>query len=190
MGRALCDGGAADGGMAVIITPTKLEGVYEVWPELLEDERGAFARTSCVDEFARLGLPAGWTQCSISWNIVKHTLRGMHYQAEPHGEHKLVRCTAGRILDVALDLRSNSRTRLQWHALELSAVNRAALYIPPGVAHGFLTLEDGSEVFYQIQGAYHPESARGVRWNDSAFAVNWPAAPSRISRRDAEYPLL
>ena len=185
MGRTLRDCGAAHGGMAVIITPTRLEGVYEVRPELLSDDRGAFARTSCVDEFARFGLPADWTQCSISWNISKHTLRGMHYQAEPHGEHKLVRCTAGRIFDVALDLRAASPTRLQWHALELSAANRAALYIPPGVAHGFLTLEDGSEVFYQIRGNHHPESARGARWDDPVFAIAWPAVPTHISSKDA-----
>lgn len=174
----------------MIITPTRLEGVHEVWPELLRDERGAFARTSCVNEFARHNLPADWSQCSISWNIAKHTLRGMHYQSEPYGEHKLVRCTLGKIFDVALDLRPGSPTRLQWHALELSAVNRAALYIPPGVAHGFLTLEEGSEVFYQIRGDHHPGSACGVRWSDPAFAIDWPAVPARVSPRDAEYPFL
>lgn len=175
--------------MVVIITPTRLEGVYEVRPELLTDERGAFARTSCVKEFGCLGLPADWSQCSISWNDAVHTLRGMHYQTEPHVEHKLVRCTAGRVFDVALDLRPDSPTRLQWHALELSAANRAALYIPPGVAHGFLTLEAGSEVFYQIRGDYHGESARGARWDDPVFAIDWPAVPARISQRDAEYSL-
>lgn len=174
----------------MIFTPTPLSGVWEVRPELLEDERGAFARTSCVEEFARRGLPADWSQCSISWNVARHTLRGMHYQAAPYGEHKLVRCTMGRVFDVAVDLRADSPTLCRWHGMELTAANRAALYIPPGVAHGFLTLEDGCEVFYQIREPYQPGAGRGVRWDDPAFAVAWPAAPACIADRDAMYPLV
>jgi dTDP-4-dehydrorhamnose 3,5-epimerase len=176
--------------MAMIFTPTRLPGVWEIWPELLEDERGAFARTSCVEEFSRYGLPADWSQCSISWNIKKHTLRGMHYQAELYGEHKLVRCTMGRVFDVAADLRDASPTLYQWHGLELTAANRAALYIPPGVAHGFLTLEDDCEVFYQIREPYQPGQGRGVRWNDPALGIKWPTEPVCIAERDAKYALL
>lgn len=174
----------------MIFKATPLAGVWEVWPELMEDERGAFARTSCAEEFSSHGLPADWSQCSISWNVKKHTLRGMHYQAAPYGEHKLVRCTMGRIVDVALDLRPDSPTLHQWHALELTAENRTALYIPPGVAHGFLTLEDGCEVYYQIREPYQPGAGRGVRWNDPAFGIQWPANPVCISERDAGYDLI
>ena len=174
----------------MIFTSTALAGVWEVRPELVEDERGAFARVSCNEEFAAHGLPAAWSQCSLSWNPRSGTLRGMHYQAEPYGEHKLVRCTRGRIFDVAVDLRQDSPTRFGWHGLELSAINRAALYIPPGVAHGFLTLEDESEVFYQIREPYQPGYGRGVRWDDPAFGIAWPRNPVCISYRDASYPLM
>jgi dTDP-4-dehydrorhamnose 3,5-epimerase len=174
----------------MIFKTTPLEGVWEVWPELHQDERGAFARTSCVEEFARHDLPADWSQCSISWNIRKYTLRGMHYQASPYGEHKLVRCTAGRIFDVAVDLRKDSPTLHRWHGLELTATNRVSLYIPPDVAHGFLTLEDNCEVFYQIREPYQPGFSHGVHWKDPAFAIAWPEDPVCISQKDAEYPLV
>ncbi|WP_319581954.1 dTDP-4-dehydrorhamnose 3,5-epimerase family protein [uncultured Pseudodesulfovibrio sp.] len=170
--------------------PTPLAGVWEIWPEYLEDERGAFARTSCVDEFRAHGLKANWSQCSISWNVRKYTLRGMHYQAAPYGEHKLVRCTMGTVFDVAVDLRTDSATRYQWHSLALSSANRAALYIPPGVAHGFLTLEEHAEVFYQICEPYQPGAGRGVRWDDPAFGIQWPAEPACIADRDATYELI
>lgn len=190
MGRTLCHGRSSTEGMAMIFTPTPLEGVWEIRPELKEDERGAFARISCNQEFASHGLLAAWSQCSISWNPRPGTLRGMHYQAEPYGEHKLVRCTMGRIFDVAVDLRKGSPTLFGWHGLELSSSNRAALYIPPGVAHGFLTLEAGSEVFYQIREPYRPGYGRGVRWNDPAFGIVWPQQPVCMADRDAGYPLM
>lgn len=174
----------------MIFTPAILEGVWEIYPEMLCDERGAFARTSCDEEFAKNGLIAGWTQCSISVNPRKGTLRGIHFQKAPHGEHKLVRCTRGRIFDVAVDLRPDSPTYCAWHALELSADNHAALYIPPGVGHGFLTLEDDSEVFYQIHERFQPGCASGVRWNDPSFGINWPRDPICISTRDASYTLV
>ena len=129
-------------------------------------------------------------QSSVSFNEIAGTLRGMHYQAEPHVETKLVRCTAGAIYDVVIDMRPASKTYLQWCGEELSAENRRSLYIPPGCAHGFITLEDRSEVLYEISEFYHPECARGVRWNDPAFGVVWPRQPARISARDAAYPLL
>ena len=190
MGRQIRDRCTGTQGVAVIFTPTPLAGVWEIRPELLEDERGAFARTSCNEEFAARGLPAEWSQCSVSWNPRRGTLRGMHYQETPYGEHKLVRCTMGRIFDVAVDLRAGSPTRFAWHGLELSARNRAALYIPPGVAHGFLTLEDDCEVSYQIREPYRPGYARGVRWSDPAFGIQWPERPVCMSERDAGYALV
>lgn len=173
----------------MMITPTSIGGVYEVQPEMMYDERGAFARVSCVDEFSKYGLPADWSQSSISWNPKQYTLRGMHYQEAPHGEHKLVRCTRGRIYDVAIDLRVDSPTRLQWHAVELTMDNRLAIYIPPGVAHGFQTLEVNSEVLYHIKEPYCREAARGVRWDDPAFSIDWPTQPHCIAEKDTQFPL-
>jgi dTDP-4-dehydrorhamnose 3,5-epimerase len=170
-------------------TPLLVEGAWLVEPEPRRDERGLFARTWCVNEFTEKGLTAPFVQTSISWNEVAGTLRGLHYQAEPHPEIKLVRCTAGSIYDVIVDLREGSASYLKWCAETLSAENRNALYIPEGCAHGFVTLEDRSEVFYQISEFHHPDSARGVRWNDPVFGIAWPRQPARISDRDAEYPL-
>jgi dTDP-4-dehydrorhamnose 3,5-epimerase len=152
------------------------------------DERGFFARTWCREEFKDHGLVSELVQCSISFNNKKGTLRGLHYQAAPLAESKLVRCTARAIWDVALDLRMGSPTYLEWHGTVLSAENRRALYIPGGCAHGFLTLEDGCEVLYQMSEFHHPEAARGVRWNDPAFGVIWPATVEVISHRDRTYP--
>lgn len=157
--------------------------------EPLRDDRGLFARTSCEQEFAEKGLTGRFVQTSVSFNEVAGTLRGLHYQAHPHAEIKLVRCTAGSIFDVIVDLREGSTSYLKWCAEKLSAENRNALYIPEGCAHGFVTLEDRSEVFYQISAFYQAESARGVRWSDPAFGIEWPRPPVRISQRDAEYPL-
>ena len=137
---------------------------------------------------AEAGLSTAWPQCNTSWNPRRGTLRGMHYQENPRPEPKLVRCTRGRVFDVALDLRPHSPTFKAWVGVELSADSRAALYIPPGCAHGFLTLEDGCEVFYQMGESYVPELARGVRWNDPAFAIAWPIEPTLIGERDATYP--
>ncbi|MBC8074568.1 MAG: dTDP-4-dehydrorhamnose 3,5-epimerase [Chloroflexales bacterium] len=174
----------------MIFTETPLAGAFLVEPERIADERGFFARTWCAEEFAARGLEARLVQCNVSYNQRRGTLRGMHYQAEPHAEVKLVRCTAGAIHDVIIDLRPASPTRHQWFAAELSAANRLSLYIPAGFAHGFQTLEDQSEVFYQMAEFYHSESARGVRYNDPAFGIAWPLPISVIGQRDAAYPLL
>ena len=171
------------------IESTPIVGVHVVEVDLVEDVRGAFARTFCREEFERHGLDPCVAQCSVSWNRLAGTLRGMHYQAPPHAECKLVRATRGAIFDVALDLRPESPTWLRWFGVELSHANRRALYIPEGCAHGFQTLVDDSEVFYQISVPYVAESGRGVRWDDPAFAIAWPTAASRvIAERDRAYP--
>ena len=157
-------------------------------PERLSDDRGFFARTWCKEEFARQGLNAKLAQCSISFNTRKGTLRGMHYQVAPFAEAKLVRCTAGAIYDVVLDLRPDSETFREWTSVELTAENRCGLYIPENCAHGFQTLENDTEVFYQISEFYEPKCARGVRWNDPAFNIQWPAESRVISERDRTYP--
>lgn len=166
---------------------TAIPGAYLVEIEALADERGFFARSWCCDEFAQHGLNARLVQCDISYNKKRGTLRGMHYQAAPYPEAKLVRCTMGAIYDVILDLRRDSSAFGRWAAVELSAANRRMLYIPEGVAHGFQTLEDDSEVFYQMSECYHPECARGVRWDDPAFGIAWPLAGLVISQRDRAY---
>jgi dTDP-4-dehydrorhamnose 3,5-epimerase len=167
---------------------TKIAGVFRVAAEPHKDERGAFARLHCPDEFAAAGIPFAPVQTSISCNPHVGTLRGMHYQAAPHAEAKLVRVTRGRMFDVALDLRPGSPTHGQWVAEELSADNLMALYIPEGVAHGFLTLEANTDVLYQISPGYRPGHEAGVRWNDPAFGIAWPEPPQVISQRDASYP--
>jgi len=171
----------------VIFTETKLKGAYIIEPERLEDERGFFARTFCQKELKEHGLNTCVAQCNISFNKKRGTLRGMHYQVEPYAEAKLVRCTMGTIDDVALDLRLDSLTFKQWIGVELSAENRRMLYIPEGLAHGFQTLTDDTEVFYQMSEFHHPESARGVRWDDPAFGVEWPLNNPIISVRDRTY---
>jgi dTDP-4-dehydrorhamnose 3,5-epimerase len=172
----------------MIFTSTDISGVWAVDAERLEDERGFFARTWDPQELAERGLNPELAQCSVSYNRARGTLRGMHYQAAPHEEAKLVRCTGGAIFDVALDLRPGSPSFRAWFGIELSAENRRALYIPEGCAHGFLTLEDGSEVHYQISRAYMPAAARGVRWDDPAFAISWPGEVVVINERDRSYP--
>ena len=167
---------------------TRLSGVFEIRPELIQDERGFFARSWCQQEFSTHGLNSRLVQCNISGSLRKGTLRGMHYQVAPFAESKLVRCTRGSIFDVAVDLRPDSPTYKQWTAAILSAKNHHMLCIPEGCAHGFLTLEDDCEVFYQMSEFYHPETARGVRWNDSAFGIEWPGTAEVISARDASYP--
>lgn len=169
-------------------TETKLQGAFILDPELLEDERGFFARTWCRREFEAHGLNPRLVQCNISFNRRRGTLRGMHYQVEPHAEAKLVRCTMGAIYDVILDLRPDSATFRQWLSVELTAENRRLLFIPAGLAHGFQTLADNTEVFYQMSEFYHPECARGVRWNDNAFRIKWPIEETTLSSHDSEYP--
>lgn len=165
-------------------TPTRIAGVWIVDMERHEDERGWFARTWCAEEFAKHGLNVKLSQCSASFNRCRGTLRGMHYQAAPHEEAKLVCCPRGAIFDVALDLRRDSPTFKQWFSVELTAENGRALYIPEGCAHGFQTLADDTEVLYQMTGAFHPASAHSVRWNDPAFGIRWPVADPILSAKD------
>lgn len=174
----------------MIFEETKLKGAYVINIEPIEDERGFFARSFCQKEFEQLGLNPCVAQCNISFNKKKGTLRGMHYQAAPHEEAKLVSCVKGSIYDVIIDLRPGSITYCQWVSVELSAENHKMLYIPEGFAHGFQTLEDNTEVFYQMSEFYHPESARGVRWNDPAFGIEWPSAELIISEKDSTYSFL
>ena len=174
----------------MIFRETPLSGAFLVEPERREDDRGFFARTWCADEYTRRGLDPRIQQCSISANSRRGTLRGMHWQAAPHLEAKTVRCTAGRIHDVIVDLRPESETRLRWFAVELSAENRLALYVPPLFAHGFITLADGSEVEYAISTPYVAEAARGLRWDDPVIGIEWPLEPTTISGRDRSFPLL
>jgi dTDP-4-dehydrorhamnose 3,5-epimerase len=170
---------------------TRLEGAMLIVPERHEDERGFFARTWCREEFASHGLRTDWVQFNVSFNRRRGTLRGLHYQAEPHPECKLVRCTRGAVWDVIVDLRPDSPTCTDWVAVELTADNRNMLYIPQGFAHGFQTLTDDTELFYQMSEFYHPELARGVRWDDPVLAIGWPWCPERIiSPRDLAFPVL
>jgi len=169
-------------------SPTKLSGVSLVDLERHEDERGFFARSWCQSEFEQRGLNPRLVQCNVSFNRKRGTLRGMHYQVAPHAEAKLVRCTRGAIYDVAVDLRPDSPTYRQWVGVELTAENGRALYIAEGFAHGFQTLADDSEVFYQMSEFFHPEYARGVRWDDPAFKIAWPENERCLSARDLAYP--
>ncbi len=165
-----------------------IHGAFEIQLERKADERGFFARSWCQKEFESHGLNPKLVQCNVSFNTQKGTLRGMHYQAAPYEEAKVVRCTRGAIYDVVIDLRPESRTFKSWIAAVLTAENRNMIYVPEGCAHGFLTLEDATEVFYQMSEIYNAESARGVRWNDPAFQISWPTRVEVISERDRSYP--
>jgi dTDP-4-dehydrorhamnose 3,5-epimerase len=167
---------------------TKLKGVFEICIEPRFDERGFFARTWCRREFENHGLDPRLVQCNVSFNPRRGTLRGLHYQSAPCEESKIVRCTRGAIYDVVLDLRPESPTFKAWIAVILTAENRNMVYVPEGCAHGFLTLEDESEIFYQMSEFYDPASARGVRWDDPAFRITWPEQITLISDRDRTYP--
>lgn len=169
----------------MLFAETKLQGVWIIEPERKEDKRGFFARVFCVDEFSNHHLETGLAQSSIAFSKKKGTLRGMHFQKAPHEEVKVVRCTMGAVYDVLLDLRPASPTFKQWAAVELTSENRRMVYIPGGFAHGYLTLEDNSEVYYQMSEFYHPESEGGVRWNDPVFGIAWPAPVVVISEKDA-----
>lgn len=169
-------------------TPTQIAGVIRVDAEPHSDERGLFARLHCPEEFAAAGFPFAPAQTSVSRNPHIHTLRGMHYQPAPYGETKLVRVSQGRVLDVAVDLRADSPTYRRWVAAELSAENLAALFIPEGIAHGFMTLEPDTDVVYQIASAFRAGNSAGVRWDDPAFSIAWPAVPALMSPADAAYP--
>jgi dTDP-4-dehydrorhamnose 3,5-epimerase len=169
-------------------SPTRVPGVVVVDIEPHADDRGAFARLQCPDEFAAAGIAFSPAQTSLSRNPQAGTLRGLHYQAAPHAETKLVRVVRGRIFDVAVDLRPDSPAFRQWVGEELSADNARALFIPQGVAHGFLTLEPDTDLLYQISPRFEPGHEAGVRWDDPAFAIRWPDRPRLISERDANYP--
>jgi dTDP-4-dehydrorhamnose 3,5-epimerase len=172
----------------MIFQSTKLPGAFVLDLELHSDERGFFARSWCEREFKEHGLNPRLVQCNLSFNRHKGTLRGMHYQQAPFAEAKLVRCIRGALYDVIIDLRPESPTYKQYFGVELTPDNRRALYIPEGFGHGFLTLEDDTEVFYQMSEFYSPEHARGIRWNDRAIGIEWPAEVRVISQRDREYP--
>ena len=167
---------------------TEIAGAYIVEIEPQADERGLFARTWCEREFAEHGIAMVMRQCSISVNRRRGTMRGMHYQDAPHAEQRLVRCTSGAIFDVIVDLRSESRSFRRWVGVELTQENRTMVYVPTGCAHGFLTLVDNVEVFYQMSEFYAAAHARGVRWNDPAFAIDWPGEVNVISERDRIFP--
>jgi len=175
-------------GAAVILRETPLSGAFLVELEPARDERGFFARSFCSEVFARHGLVDRFAQANVSWNARRGTLRGMHWQAAPHAEAKLVRCTAGALYDVIVDLRDGSPTCRRWHGVTLNAANRHALYVPEGFAHGFLTLADETEVLYEMSTPHAPEAARGLRWDDAAIGIRWPEAPRILSPRDAGYP--
>jgi dTDP-4-dehydrorhamnose 3,5-epimerase len=172
----------------VIFQETELQGAFEIQIEPKTDDRGFFARSWCQKEFESRNLNSRLVQCNISFNLRKGTLRGMHYQASPYAEAKVVRCTRGAIYDVLLDLRPESPTFKEWVAIVLSAEQRNMTYVPEGLAHGFLTLEDNTEVFYQMSEFHNADSARGVRWDDPAFGITWPEKVEVISERDRTYP--
>lgn len=169
-------------------TETAVAGAFLIEPELMADERGFFTRTFCQREFARRGLNPSLAQCSVSFNPRAGTLRGLHFQAPPHEEAKLVRCTMGAIHSVALDLRPSSPTFGAHAVAVLSAVSRHLLYVPEGAAYGFLTLEDDTEIAYQMSAFYAPRAARGIRFDDPAFGIRWPGEVRVISARDRAYP--
>jgi len=168
--------------------PTDIDGVVIVELDAHVDDRGAFARTFCADEFAVAGLPTQFPQCNLSINDCAGTLRGMHFNIEPHGESKLVRCVRGAIHDVVVDLRDGSPSRFHHVAFDLTADNRRALFVPAGFAHGFLTLEDRTDVYYHMGSAYESHAARGLRWNDPVLAIDWPMSPTAMSLADAQHP--
>ena len=172
----------------MIFRPTPVHAALLVEMNCHKDERGYFARTWCADEFARQGLNAKLNQCSVSCNTLRGTLRGMHYQASPSLEAKLVRCTRGAIYDVIVDARRGSPSEARFFGLRLSQDSQTMVYVPEGVAHGFITLTDDTEVSYWISAAYNPEDQAGFRWDDPEIGIEWPMQPVRISDRDAELP--
>lgn len=175
----------------MLFRPLEIPGLWLIEPEKMEDERGFFSRLFCADTFRERGLCVDYPQWSVSFNKRRGTLRGLHFQAPPHEETKLVSCTRGAVFDVAVDVRPQSRSRGRWAGVELSAENRAVLYIPAGFAHGFQTLTDDAEVRYHISERYRPEASRGVRWDDPDLAVAWPSTGQRvISSRDQALPRL
>jgi dTDP-4-dehydrorhamnose 3,5-epimerase len=188
MGREIRGVHTGSEGVFVIFRPTRLKGAFRIELEKFEDDRGFFARTFCQREFAEMGLNPAFVQCNMSVSSPKGVLRGMHYQVAPYEEAKLIRCTRGAIWDVIVDLREGSETFKQWVSEEMTCDNRKMLYIPEGIAHGFLTLSNDTEVLYQMSQFYMPEFARGVRWDDPAFGILWPEKVTVISEKDRNYP--
>jgi dTDP-4-dehydrorhamnose 3,5-epimerase len=188
MERALYTGDTPHRGDRIRFVATPIPGAYLVEIEPVSDARGYFARSFCRQEFEAMGFTANIVQCNVSRNLKRGTLRGMHFQAAPYAEAKYVSCIRGAIYDVIIDLRSDSPTYTCHFARELRAEDHSHLYIPEGCAHGFQTLEDGSEVFYQMMACYQPDAARGVRWDDPAFGIPWPIQNPFISEKDAKYP--
>jgi dTDP-4-dehydrorhamnose 3,5-epimerase len=172
----------------MIFTPTKLKGAYIIDIEKREDERGFFARTFCTNEFASAGLENKFVQSNMSFNYKKGTLRGMHFQKAPYEEDKLVRCTKGALFDVIIDLRKNSPSFKEWVGVELTEENRKALFVPKGFAHGYITLEDNTEINYMVTQFYTQEADSGVRYDDPAFVIEWPAEITSISEKDKNHP--
>ena len=174
----------------MIFSETPLSGAYLIEPERLQDDRGFFARSFCRDEFRRLGLVGEFVQNNISFNRKKATLRGLHFQAEPFPEHKLVRCTMGAVFDVIVDIRPDSATCGRWFGAELNQDNRLGMYVPTGFAHGFITLRDSCELLYDMSEFYHAAAARSLNWNDPDVAIDWPLQPQVVADKDAVAPLL
>jgi dTDP-4-dehydrorhamnose 3,5-epimerase len=175
--------------MGITFTETKLKGAFAIDPEAFSDQRGLLARSFSAKEFESHGLNPRIAECNISFSRKRYTIRGMHFQKPPFAQAKLVRCTKGAVYDVIIDLRPESPTFKQWIGEELTAENRRLLYVPEGFAHGFQTLEDDTEVFYQISNFYNPASEGGVRWNDPVFAIDWRATDGiTINARDQNYP--
>jgi len=174
----------------MIFTQTDLDDAYLIELELIEDERGFFARSFCRREFEQHGLDGTIMQCNVSYNRKKGTLRGMHYQAPPHEEAKMVSCLRGAMYDVIVDLRPDSATYRRWLAVELTAGNRRSIYIPKGFAHGFQTLEPDTEVLYMMSEFYHPTCRRGIRWNDPSLNIRWPITNPFLSEKDSSHPFL
>ena len=170
------------------LEPLSIAGAFLVRPEAITDERGCFVRTFCSTTFAAAGLASDVRQCSASFNTRKYTLRGLHYQSAPYEETKVVRCTRGAAYHVIVDLRHGSASYLEWAGVELNSDKRHMLYVPMGVAHGFITLADVTEISYQMSQDYVPDSACGVRWDDPTFGIEWPASPDVVSDRDAAWP--
>lgn len=174
----------------MIFEPAPLDGAFLIEPERAEDSRGFFARVYCAEEFQKHGLEPLGEQCNVSYNLKKGTVRGLHYQIPPYAEAKSVRCTAGAIFDVIVDLREGSPSFGQYAAFELSQRNRSLLYIPEGFAHGFQTLTDEAEVFYQMSSSYVEGAAAGVLFSDPELGIAWPETVTSVSERDAEHPVL
>ena len=171
----------------MIHTPSRIPGAWIMDVEPIHDQRGFFAMTWLPEELRERGMDPALAQCNLAFNHKRGTLRGMHFQSDPHAQVKIVRATRGALLDVIVDLRPDSAAFRQWDAVELTADNRRMLYIPTGIAHGYLTLTDGTEVYYHASTPWAPQSERGVRWNDPAFGIEWPFQPEVISEKDATW---